>query len=282
MSAALSGPAHVFMPSATRYMTVLSSLRTCLATASFFLAATTVRAQTPGGDVRQLQQATRAELENRATQAERAASGSAGSAEERSRKRAEADALRGRLRDGDFLPGDRLVVSVEGGEKAFADTLVVRAGQTVLVPDIGEIPLRGVLRSELQEHMQREVARYLKNPTVHATSLIRLAVLGGVGKPGFYALPSDILLSDAIMAAGGPGTGGDVNRTEVRRGGKKLLDRDSAREALQQGTTLDQLSLRAGDEVVVGERKSRDWRTMAYLTTSLLGLAYAVLRITNR
>src|SRR4051794_705487 len=112
-------------------MIVLPSLRACLTAAAFLLAAAGAGAQTPGADARQLQQATRAEIESRATQAEQAAASSAGSAQARSRKKAEVETLRQRLKDGDFLPGDRIVVSVEGGEKAFSDTLVVRAGQTV-------------------------------------------------------------------------------------------------------------------------------------------------------
>ena len=81
-----------------------------------------------------------------------------------------------------------------------------------------DISLQGVLRSELQDYLTTQLARYIKHPDVQTTSLVRVAVMGSVTKPGFYQLPADLALADAIMIAGGPTTTADVDRTQVKRG----------------------------------------------------------------
>jgi hypothetical protein len=100
----------------------------------------------------------------------------------RTRKQAEAEMLRARLRDGDFNVGDRIYVEMRGGQQPFADSVTVRPGRVISLPDMPDIPLQGVLRSELQDHLTREVGRYIRNPDVRARTFIRVAVLGAIGK----------------------------------------------------------------------------------------------------
>jgi hypothetical protein len=86
---------------------------------------------------------------------------------------------------------------------------------------------------------------------VRVVTSIRLAVLGGVGKPGFYQVPADVLVSDAIMLAGGPIGTADPNKSKVIRATNEILTPDEVSQAIVQGATLDQLNLRAGDQVIV-------------------------------
>ncbi len=214
---------------------------------------------------------TRAQLEAQATAAER----DGGEA-----RRKEAAAIRERLRDGDFQVGDRIVVTVQG-ETFLSDTFAVRAGRVVTFPNLPDVSLQGVLRSELAEHLTREIGKYVRSPTVKATSLVRIAVTGEVASPGFYSVPADFLASDAIMAAGGPTNNADLQKSVLRRGSTVLYDRVAFQRAIANGETLDRLNVRAGDEVVVGEKKRRNWGTMAYVAGSILGLIGAVVALGN-
>ena len=81
--------------------------------------------------------------------AEQLASSSQGNAQVKKQKRIEADALRARLRDGDFRGGDRIVLSVRG-DSALTDTFTVHPGRTLRLPNLPELPLQGVLRAELR------------------------------------------------------------------------------------------------------------------------------------
>ena len=189
--------------------------------------------------------------------------------------------LRARLRDGDFRVGDAIVLSVVNVPQ-FSDTFPVRGGVVIELPEVAPIPLAGVLRSELQPHLKRHIARYVINPTVEAHSLVRVTVAGAVAKPGFYEVRPDAPISAAVTAAGGLGEFGDATKMSVRRGGRVLIAESALRAAVTTGAALDDLAIRPGDEVRIGELvPRREWvelaRSSAYLVIALTGL-WAALR----
>jgi protein involved in polysaccharide export with SLBB domain len=194
----------------------------------------------------------RTELSVAAEQAELAAASGDGGA--RTRNAMLAASIRQRLRDGDFQPGDRVVLTVTS-EMLHTDTLVVRSGRILELPGKISLPLAGVLRSELEERVTTEVLKYVKAQQVTVTPLTRIGVLGEVARPGYFALRSDVPLTDAIMAAGGPTIAADVERTIVRRGSQEYRTTDETRLAVSRGMTLDQFGLSAGDELVVGKQR---------------------------
>lgn len=175
---------------------------------------------------------------------------------------------------GDFAVGDRLIVRVSG-VKALTDTFTVRAGRVLELPDLPAIPLEGVRRAELQHHLRVQLARFvLDTATVEARALVRVGVLGEVVHPGYYDVAPDAPIADVLMRAGGLGDKADAKKISVRRGARELMSDDRLRPALVRGATLDDLRLRAGDEIVVGAR--HDWgevaRTGALVGGVLVGL----------
>ena len=194
----------------------------------------------------------RAELTAAAEQAELAAASGNGGA--RTRNALLAASIRQRLRDGDFQPGERVVVTVVS-QATRTDTLIVRSGRILELHGNISLPLAGVLRSELEGRVTAEVLKYVKAEQVTVTPLTRIGVLGEVARPGYFALPSDVPLTDAIMAAGGPTVTADVHRTIVRRGSQEYRSTDETRLAVSRGMTIDQFGLSAGDELVVGRHR---------------------------
>src|SRR5881396_146123 len=85
-----------------------------------------------------------------------------------------------------FQAGDRILLRVEG-DSALSDTFTVVAGPALRLPLIGEIPLAGVPRADVEAHLTRELGRYIKAPVVQARALVRVSVVGQVTRPGFYA-----------------------------------------------------------------------------------------------
>ena len=199
---------------------------------------------------------------------------------ERDNRSLEAAAIRQRLRDGDFQVGDRIVVTVQG-ETFLTDTFTVRTGRTISFPNLPDISLQGVLRRELNDHLKREIGKYVRDPSVKATSLIRIAVMGEVARPGYYSVPSDYLASDAIMAAGGPTPLAELKKSTLRRGNSILLDRAGMQQAIAAGATLDKLDVRPGDELVVGKKTQRNWQTIAYIVGSALGIVGTIIALSN-
>ena len=163
-----------------------------------------------------------------------------------------------RLRDGDFQVGDRIVVTVLS-DVPHTDTLVVQAGRFIDLQGKGVLPLTGVLRSELKEKVSAEVLKYVKAVEVDVVPLTRIGVLGEVARPGYFALRSDVPITEVIMVAGGPTATADIDNTVVRRDSRPFRSAGETRQALVKGLTLDQFGLNAGDELVIG--RQRQWFT---------------------
>ncbi len=138
-------------------------------------------------------------------------------------------------------------------EPALSDTFTVTTAGTVALPSPvnHEIALRGVLRSELQSYLVQQLSQYLRSPAVRARALVRVSVQGGVVRPGYYAVPADALVADALMAAGGTLPTSKPGKMRLERGGDRLLDGKELAQAVAQGRTLDDLNVQDGDQLVV-------------------------------
>jgi protein involved in polysaccharide export with SLBB domain len=210
----------------------------------------------------------RSELEAQAKQAE---------AQHRS---GEAWLLKQRLEKGDFQDGDRILIKVQGNALAptgfiqIPETSVVRAGKKLELPRMADLSLEGVLRSELNDRLTQHLAQYIREPTVRSTPLVRMAILGTVGRPGYIYTSADAPLSDVITQAGGPSVSADMHGVTIRRGNDVIWNAQDTQAALADGLSVDRLHLRAGDEVVVPEANHFPW--LVVFTTGLSAVALFV------
>jgi len=185
--------------------------------------------------------------------------------------------IQSRLTEGDLQPGDLIALSVIEDE-TLTDTFTIRTGRTLKLPNIPEMSLQGVLRSELDSVLTARIAEYIRNPQVDAVPLIRVAVLGAVNRPGFYSVPAETPAPQVVMIAGGPNQNTDLEKVEIRRGEVIVLDRTEMNAAFAAGTSIDQLNVLGGDQFVVGQ-KSGGWKgtlqTVGLLTGVLSGIYFA-------
>jgi polysaccharide biosynthesis/export protein len=165
--------------------------------------------------------------------------------------------------------GDRILLRVEG-EPQLSDTFAVTPGPTLTLPVIGEISLAGVSRGDVERDLTQALGRFVRNPVVRARVLVRLAILGEVQRPGFYAVPADAMASDAIMAAGGPTREAKVSEARIERDGTRLWSGRNLQRALAQGMTLAEMRLRSGDRIILPRRHD------AALTVQLLGILVTI------
>ena len=163
------------------------------------------------------------------------------------------------------------------GEAELTDTFTVSAGPAVVLPIVGSVSLAGVKRDSLEHVLFAAISKFFRDPMVHARALIRIAVLGEVLRPGFYAVPSDMVVTDVLMAAGGPTGLARVDGLTISRGGIELLPHDSTKKALAQGLTLSQIGIRPEDQFVV-PRLNDPERTIRIVTT-VLAVPIAILTI---
>lgn len=182
--------------------------------------------------------------------------------------------------DRGFQVGDRILLQVEG-DAQFTDTFTVGPGPALPLPAIGEIPLVGVRRSEVEPYLRQALERYLKNPAVHAKALIRLSMIGEVERPGFYSVPVGVALGEALMKAGGPTREAKVAEMRIERDGKPVLKGDSLQLAFAHGRTVDQLGLRDGDGIVVPRLRPRDPESMWRIVGLIVSLPIAIYGVTR-
>jgi protein involved in polysaccharide export with SLBB domain len=195
--------------------------------------------------------ASRTGLDSLARRFELAAESPAYSEVLRAEARDEAGTLRARLRDGDFQVGDRIALVVER-EQALTDSFTVETGPSIQLPTVGRVSLAGVLRAEVEEHLVRELSQYIRDPVVRARTMIRISVTGAVGQPGFYAVPSQLLVTDVLAQAGQITGEADVGKIRIERAGRTIWDNEALGPEIIEGRTLDQLGVRAGDRIFVG------------------------------
>jgi protein involved in polysaccharide export with SLBB domain len=213
-----------------------------------------VAAQAAGAVAASRANLTRAELETmlaRVTESAAAAS----AAPVREQARIEAALIRARLAGGDLRPGDRIVLAVEAHPQ-LTDTFAVTARRSVTLPGTGEIPLEGVLRSELADHLAGHISSFVAEPDVEARVLIALDVRGAVERPGTYAVPAEMPVADVLTLAGGATIADAEDRTRIRRGREVIWEGHALRAAGLIGLSLDQISLGAGDRIEVAGGQS--------------------------
>jgi protein involved in polysaccharide export with SLBB domain len=215
----------------------------------------------------------RAELEALLEELQATAESTAYSSSLRRRARDEARIVEERLRDGDFRVGDRVYLQVTlQGQPWMADTVRVVQGPSVFLPEIGEIELGGVLRSELSDHMRTALGRFLIDPRVEqASSFVRMGFTGAVMQQGELYVPAEALVGEALSAAG-VAAGANLEEVTIRRSGEVLWDETAVAEARRQGRTLDQMNLRAGDEFdIPAQTAGAGWATVLQIGVGLLG-----------
>jgi hypothetical protein len=179
-----------------------------------------------------------------------------------------------RLRDGDFRPGDLVLIEVQG-DSTLTDTFTVAADRTVLLPSpaVGTLSLKGVLRTELQQHVTAYVTRFVRDPVVRARPLLRVGVQGEMVKPGYYYVPADAVLADVLMAAGGTRPEANMNSLRVEREGRRILSGTTLQRAIADGVTLDQASLRGGEVIAVDRRSNVTWTDGLRLVSVMVSIA---------
>lgn len=239
--------------------------------------------------------ASRAELERRVTQLDALAGSTAYSERARIRLAQEAANIRRRLSEGDFRIGDRILIEIDGvvlettrgtqpTQTEFQDTVTVLDGARINVPNIGEISLAGVLRSELQGRVNAAVNEVILNSRARTRALVRLAVFGSVARPGYFNIPLETRIDNLIMMAGGPTIDASTGQMRVVRGDTIVLDPTEVREMIANGVVVGEMGLQEGDQLLIErgpqriERQQTIQFAFLFLSPIVSGLVFRALR----
>jgi protein involved in polysaccharide export with SLBB domain len=192
-------------------------------------------------------------------------------ATDRRRALLQADLLeqRRRLAVGDLRANDRLLVRFQADAQQ-VDTVTVSSTLGITVARLAEIPVRGVLYSELDAHLQSQIDRYVRNARITAAPLVSVGVLGSVTRPGYYLVPQTATLAEAVMTAGGPIAEADAGGVMLKHGGSDRWTPNQMTAALQAQLSLSALGAENGDVLEIGRRTAPYDRTFVFTAAGLV------------
>ena len=149
-------------------------------------------------------------------------------------------------------PGDEIRLGLTGTVQTTNLRLIVDAEGRIFVPEVGAVQVAGAPYRDLQTIIGNAVSRQYRNftATVSITRLrgITIYVTGFATRPGSYTVGSLSTVISAVLAAGGPTSGGSLRSIQVRRGGRLVSDFDLY-DFLLKGDKSRDIALQ-GDDVI--------------------------------
>jgi protein involved in polysaccharide export with SLBB domain len=151
-------------------------------------------------------------------------------------------------------PGDELLLGLTGSVQAADLRLTIDQEGRIFVPRVGAIVVGGVRYGDVRAVISRQVSRQYRGfdlqVSVGRLHGITVYVTGFAATPGSYTVSSLSTLVNAVLAAGGPSSGGSFRSIQLRRDGKLVSDFDLY-DLLLKGDKTGDAALQNGDVIYV-------------------------------
>ena len=151
-------------------------------------------------------------------------------------------------------PGDELLLGLTGSVQAADLRLTIDQEGRIFVPRVGAISVGGVRYGDVRDVIARRVARQYRGfdlqVSVGRLHGITVYVTGFAATPGSYTVSSLSTLVNAVLAAGGPASGGSFRSIQLRRDGRLVSDFDLY-DLLLKGDKSGDAALQNGDVIYV-------------------------------
>lgn len=117
-------------------------------------------------------------------------------------------------------PGDEILITVSGSFHAYHNLEVDRDG-TIVIPDVGPVPVADLRYEELKQTIDRAFEQtrkgYELTISLGKIRTIRVHVVGEVAQPGMVEVSARSTVLDVLAAAGGPTKNGTLRKIIWRR-----------------------------------------------------------------
>ncbi|MEP7007829.1 MAG: SLBB domain-containing protein [Sphingomonas bacterium] len=125
--------------------------------------------------------------------------------------------------------GDTVSIALTGSVEGSVDVVIDTDGK-IFLPKVGSIMLTGVRYRDLKDVISRAVGRQYRGYTVTIAVKklhgITVYVTGYANNPGAYSVNSLSTMVNAVLAAGGPSSGGSLRSARLYRNGQLVGDLD--------------------------------------------------------
>jgi len=185
-----------------------------------------------------------------------------------------------------FVPGDAIMISAFPDTSSFLNQVYpIDDKGCIELPIYGKVKISNMIESELIEFLKTKYRDYLRFPYLQVKPLIRVSILGGIPKPGFYYFDPNRSLWDLLYLAGGTIDEDGLKQMRWERD-RKVIKKDLI-PYLQQGNSLKSIGFRSGDQIWVRTpgkpgfwAKVRDYIPFFTLLTTSFTLYYTYQRTT--
>lgn len=125
--------------------------------------------------------------------------------------------------------GDVITIALTGSIDGSVNVEVDTNGK-IFLPKVGSVAVAGVRYADLKNVISRAIGTQYRGYTVTVSVKklrgIRVYVTGFANNPGAYTVNSLSTLVNAMLAAGGPSSGGSLRSAKLYRGGRLVADFD--------------------------------------------------------
>jgi polysaccharide export outer membrane protein len=126
-------------------------------------------------------------------------------------------------------PGDSVDINLTGSIEGNFNSVIDNDGRLFL-PRIGPVTMAGVRYGDLRARIAAAVGTQFRifttNVTIKKLRGQRVYVTGFAASPGAYTVSSLSTMVNAVLAAGGPSSGGSFRRATLLRGGRVVAELD--------------------------------------------------------
>lgn len=149
-----------------------------------------------------------------------------------------------------FNPGDGVAISTYPDTASFLHGVFPIDDQGyVELPVAGKVKITHMSKQELEDYLKQEFRDYLRFPNVQVKPMIRLSVLGGIPRPGFYYFDQDRSLWEVLYEVGGTLDEDGLKKMRWDRDGKTV--EDNLIPYIERGMSLRRMRFQTGDQIWV-------------------------------
>jgi polysaccharide export outer membrane protein len=161
--------------------------------------------------------------------------------------------------NGPYTLGRDDVINIDvRNQPEFSGNYIIGPDGSIQYNYIGDIPLAGMTKYEVQQVLVKLLERYIRSPYVSVTILAynskAVYVIGEVNRPGKYIMRGDVIkLREAIVAAGLPTRQAAQRRTHIVKPDlvNPQIRKINLKKILYKGKLKDDIDLYPGEIIVV-------------------------------
>ena len=171
-----------------------------------------------------------------------------------------------------FLPGDAVEIAVyPDTTSALNNTFSIDGYGNIILPFFGEVKISNMSQQELEQFIKTNYTQYfyIDLTRVKIRPLIRVGLIGGFTRPGFYYVDSRGTLWDLLRMGQGLPMEKGLQKMKWEREGKTI--ESDLRKFAQSGRALRDFGFKSGDRLTTPSARDRTFleKTLPFITLAV-------------